>query len=349
MKRFKFITENFYIKVIAGIFTAVIYLLVRRDVIKEIQITIPVAIKDVPKGKIFIGDLPPNGVTARIKGPWSKLLKMYETKPPHFDVSLGNLNDGDVFRFMPLELEQLIKIRGLKVSSIEPSELNVKFDSLKRREVKVKPVFDGKVPSAYEVDFANIVISPSVVNVVGPSSSLDKLEEVKTVEININNLNKDLSLFVQIDIPEIPYIKFLESRVRVYVPIKEKVVKVEIENIPIYVKPCPKGYICEVFPPKFTARLIGKTSDLKSVTAEFLSSHVSIDKDALADDTGEFTNVKPIVEIAKASRPWAMTIVPPGFYVKIIGPAPPKVDRDIIEVSPEIKVSSEVKVSPEIK
>jgi len=81
---------------------------------------------------------------------------------------------------------------GVKIESISPSSVVISLDTVKDKIVPVLLDITGEPARGYEIK-GEIILEPSVVNVRGPASILDKLESV-TVEANVTGMKQSVRL-----------------------------------------------------------------------------------------------------------------------------------------------------------
>lgn len=83
------------------------------------------------------------------------------------------------------------------IKSIVPSKIQITIDKRVSKQVKVKPVVTNKPAEGY-ISSKITVVPPSIL-VTGPSTSIDKITELKTKIVNIDGLSKSFSKSVVIE------------------------------------------------------------------------------------------------------------------------------------------------------
>ena len=81
------------------------------------------------------------------------------------------------------------------IKSIVPSKIRITIDKRVSKQVKVKPIVTGKPPEGYIL--SKTTVNPPSISITGPSTSIDKITELKTKIINIDGLksfSKDVDI-----------------------------------------------------------------------------------------------------------------------------------------------------------
>jgi YbbR domain-containing protein len=87
------------------------------------------------------------------------------------------------------------------------------------KEVPVKPVFTGKSPSGYKVNFEKVTVEPSSIAVFGPRDVIDDVEELRTDKINIGEYTRSAKLQLGIK-SDVKFLQIKDKVVDVYVPVE---------------------------------------------------------------------------------------------------------------------------------
>lgn len=286
-------TDNLALKGLSAILTLILYFLVQQDTINEFSVSMPIALENLPRSRVFVGDLPPE-VRVRIKGRWSRIIKAVEQTPKPYPIDLEGLQDGDTYRFNSYSVQEHLGVEGIDVVSTEPALLTVQLDRFLSKLVPVKPVLRGEPREGYEVDL--IEVKPSSVWVEGPHLDVTSVFEVETVPIDVGGLDRALRSEVPLETPSRRFVKYQTNRVTVEIPVRERIYEATYRGLAMRVAPCPRGYICRVDPPVFELRLLGKYFTVEKMVDQDLSAMVQIRRDAVPGDTGVFEGIKPSVD-----------------------------------------------------
>lgn len=166
--------------------------------------------KEVPLEVITSSDVVPANdlprtVVMELSGPKAYLRTFVESQEP-FRLNLAGRKPGVITQHIFADDIQ-VPI-GVKVVSVHPAEVVVKLESLKRRDVPVKPEIRGVPADGYKV--GKVTVRPSLVRIKGAESRVEATTEVKTLPIDVTNAKQSLerdaaldlqSLGVQLDGP----------------------------------------------------------------------------------------------------------------------------------------------------
>lgn len=78
---------------------------------------------------------------------------------------------------------------GIKLDDISPNRVAIKLETVEEKRIPVKTLIEGKLADGYEIYSETII--PQTINVRGPSSHLQKLENIATEAIDISGQRSD--------------------------------------------------------------------------------------------------------------------------------------------------------------
>ncbi len=116
------------------------------------------------------------------------------------------------------------------IKSIVPSKIRITIDKRIYKNIPVKPVVTGKPAEGYIL--SKITVDPPAILVTGPSSSMDKITELKTKIINIDGSNKSFPKNVEIE-PVDPDVVLDTTKVKVNIGINTSPKKRTFEHIEV--------------------------------------------------------------------------------------------------------------------
>ncbi len=93
---------------------------------------------------------------------------------------------------------------------------NFNFDL---KEVPIKPVFYGKPPRGYKVEFDKVKVEPEKMTIFGPKEALDKVDELRTDRIDLREYTASVQLKLGIS-SDVKYINLKNTIVDVYLPVE---------------------------------------------------------------------------------------------------------------------------------
>ena len=87
------------------------------------------------------------------------------------------------------------------------------------KEVPIKPVFYGKSPRGYKVEFDKVKVEPEKMTIFGPKEVLDRVEELRTDRIDLRAYTASVQLSLGIS-SEVKYINLDNTTVEVFLPVE---------------------------------------------------------------------------------------------------------------------------------
>lgn len=219
-------------------FSAMVWVLVQLS--KEyIQIVeIPLEYTNAPMDK-SISNEKPLAVEARMQGRGFKIL-YYQLFKPSIQIDLEQAREEGLQLVYSIEdnRERIREQLNLDFENTRflVNQVRVDFQPRKKKKLKVVP----NINLSYAVGFSalkEVQLSPDSIDVTGPENILDTLEEVNTVQLNINNVNNNINGSVAIDTSDLGMLNFYTTKVNYSQEVEkftEGTVKIEVEvlNVP---------------------------------------------------------------------------------------------------------------------
>lgn len=156
-------------------------------------------------------------------------------------------------------------ISSTSILSIEPREVELKYDSLSSRTVPVIANVQVHTKPGFQVS-DTIRISHPKVRLFGSSRILDTLNEVRTKLVTLNDAVKTKELSTHLDLPE--GIKSDNETVKLTVPIEEFTEK-KVE-LPVLCLDIPSDIVLRIFPSKVEVTCNIPVSQFRELTSEKL-------------------------------------------------------------------------------
>ncbi|MDQ7001845.1 MAG: hypothetical protein Q9N02_04060, partial [Ghiorsea sp.] len=144
----------------------------------SVRMDVALQVRDVPTDMVIVNDLP-DQVSVTISGLQTQLNAL-DVKNLFVSVDASTLN-------MPGVIEQALNVEtidlpvGLKVDKIQPDSVQLQVDHIVTRVLDVMPAFD--LPQAWAVQ--HVVVTPSIVKLLGPEVWLSTLNKVDTVAVRL--------------------------------------------------------------------------------------------------------------------------------------------------------------------
>lgn len=279
--------RNLGLKLLSVALGISLFFMVRVDSIKEIEIDVPVAVGTLGPQVLFTGDAPAS-VHVRIRGRWSRLLRVLESRPSPYEVNLNGRRDGETLVFDEARLERLIGVPGLAVVSVDPPSLDVRLEPRVTRTVPVHYALTGEPAPGYEVDASQVRVHPTEVELAGAKSSVDAIDSVNTVTIDLTGLSRDLRTEVALRKPQRPFVTVEPKRVSVEVPVTERTVTDALVAVPVFVHNCQPQMRCTVVPAQVKVELEGALRRVRELKELGTDQLVSVDAFQQSQRPGDY-------------------------------------------------------------
>jgi len=184
---------NWPIKLLSLAFATVLWLFVMGEQDTEVGYTVPLEIKNVPKGLVIANQIPGH-VDVRLAGSRTLLANILGSDL-EVSVDLHDAKPG-ITTFRSLD-ERLNLPRSIVVRRMSPSYVDVRIERVVQKEVPLQVVFDGTPAPGFSV--VEVMAAPDVVAVEGAESEMKRVTEVETEPVDISGLKASFSLTVSLN------------------------------------------------------------------------------------------------------------------------------------------------------
>jgi len=215
----------------------------------EKAIEVPMEFRKIPSDLMISG--PAAGpVEVRVMGP-PALLSTLDPDYMKIVLDLDGAKPGiSTFRLSP---ESINPPRGVRVTRISPSVINLKLESVAVRTLPVTVRFSAKTPPfGYKV--ARVEASPENVRVRGPANEVSRMTSVETLPIDLEGGRTQISREVRLS-STAEGLSFTPERVTVSVQLEEELMTRDFPRVEIKAKNAAAGY--SVNPRRAYLRLAG--------------------------------------------------------------------------------------------
>lgn len=162
----------------------------------EISAGIPVELHNLPADMVVMRD-PVERVNVRFSGPRrtvSKISQMGLSIP----VDLTGAAEGETT--IELFNSDIKTPESVSVTRVSPSSVSVLLEHTVRKEIPIELVLQGKVMEGFSI--STITMKPSMVDIRGPKSVVDKIDSLKSSTINVEGANEPLKGETSLLLPE---------------------------------------------------------------------------------------------------------------------------------------------------
>jgi len=216
------------------------------------NIKLKIYYKNIPDSAILLNELP-DFINVKVSGKGGIILAyQLRLKKASLNINLERFfnKKEDSLSLSESLLEQFITEvidNDLNILNFKPSEINIRYTSLRRKFVKVIPVFtdyDHLIESQYSLS-GYIKVIPDKVEVYGISYILDTLKSIYTEAIKLKNLKDTAKVTVKLQ--TIENIRFGKiDQVMVVIPVDRIIDAKIVKDIKVF--NVPENYKLQLFP-----------------------------------------------------------------------------------------------------
>lgn len=288
-----------------------------------------------PSDRVLISLLPPQ-IELTIEGPYRLIRKLEEERENDPFSPYRIRFDGSENGIYNFQKDYYSLPPRLNLKAISPSSMVITFDEKTEKRLAVSASFTGKVPEGYQLK--SHTLSPGFVTAFGPKSVLEKLENVDTQAVTLENKTRDGVLEVALMDPPL-FVEFgIDSpRVNLRVVVEELIEERVFENIALELKGTMLNRAVKITPSRVSVTVKGPMRVIGDLTAKEMRPFV--DLSGVDDEDVQVMAVK--LEPLPASAKWAIN----PNKVSLVTSMPEKKDKPDMQERRKVKLPS----SPEKK
>ncbi|MGA7615025.1 MAG: CdaR family protein [Thermoanaerobaculia bacterium] len=204
--RLDFLYRNFWLKLVAVLFAAVIWIVVsgeRRERVLERAFEVPLALVGVPRDLVITSQLQ-DAIDVRLRGPVSKLRSL-SSQNLESTLDMSELKAGEAS--VPIRPDTLNLPPGVEVVSIDPSHIRIRLEARRQKMVPIRPYLVGAIPDGFEI--GTIDVAPRMALISGPGSTIRETTEVATERLILSGRSNTFSVRVGL-IADSPLVRVVE-------------------------------------------------------------------------------------------------------------------------------------------
>ena len=265
--------------IIVFIFACLMWLYISLTQIYNINIKIPINIKLTDKQGLT-SDIP-KYIDVGLRGRGWDLLGIMLSKKVEYNLDLTNYKKDTRINLMQTTGEILNLPEGISIINISPDVLDVTFDNITEKMIKVKSNITLTAKDGYII-VGTPRIEPDSILVTGAFSVLSKIKYIPTENTSFGNINSKFSRQVRLKDTLTNLINYTQKTVTVTYNVQLSADK-EFDNIIVSLLNVPKDKEVLVIPPKIKMVLRGGVEDLSSIGTDDLTATIdyrSIEKDS---------------------------------------------------------------------
>ncbi|MFN2445371.1 MAG: YbbR-like domain-containing protein [Vicinamibacterales bacterium] len=263
--------RNLWLKLISIVIAAMLWLVVAGDRIVERIVRVPLEFQNLPSGLEIVTDIP-DAIDVRLRGP-SDTLAGITPVDAWTVLDLKTARRGR--RLYNLTASQVNVPYGVEVVQINPGALSLEFENTAVRVVPVKPTLEGQPADGFEV--TRMTVSPPAVEVVGPESALDRLEEASTEPISVTGSTRSIRESVTVGVFD-PWVRLSSPQTAdVAVDIAPLGAGLTLQGVRVHVRNLRAGLSTTPAPTVVSITVRGAPAALQALSAEGVSAYVEAD------------------------------------------------------------------------
>ena len=268
----KLFTHNAAQKILAFSLAFFIWLLASAPQKQEqsvIRFFIPVTYQNLPKDlEIVSKEIQSINIAVEVKR-----ANQGEVHPSNFQalLDLSRVMEGDNTIYIS---EKNIKstVDNINVISVSPSEVELKFEKVIEKRLPIRPVIVGGLAKGFVIN--DIHMEPKFANLRGPTSILEKMDQVETSPVNVNELDSDIDIAVNLNLPKrvrfLDKVEFLAARIKV----GSEPMNLRIDQVPIGL--VNQVYVTRINPKEFNVLLRGPKSILEKFSRDDIRAVIDL-------------------------------------------------------------------------
>jgi YbbR domain-containing protein len=258
------------LKVLAVAIASLLWLSVTRDAIVERSLRVPLEFQNIPERLEIVGD-PPGTVDVRVRGA-SSLLSRIEPGDVVAVLDLRGARSGQ--RLFHLITDQVRAPFGIAVAQVTPPTVSLQFETSGSRVVPVVPTVEGDPAPGYVA--GPVRSNPPTVEVVGPESHLDRLQQATTEPVSIENARALVEDTVTVGVADSALRLRTARTATVFVDILPAPIERTLADVPVRSQHLVGGRTAIVQPATATVVLRGTREMLAGVRPETVKIYVDL-------------------------------------------------------------------------
>jgi len=294
------------LKIFSVVLGCALFLLVREDRIREIEVSVPVVLGEVGESRIMTSTVP-TSLRVRVRGRWSSMIRVLEGRPAPYEIEASTMQDGDIFSFDENQLKGLVGVPGLSIVGVDPPSFEMRIEEKMSRVVPVEVVTVGQVPAEFVVDPGAISYEPRSVRVTGPRSKVETIERITSYPIALDGLQRDLRAEIWLKRPPEQFVSLGTDQITVEIAVYEKEGETLLEDVPVFVDNCGAEQICSASPSRVSLTVRGSLSRIKWMEKQQDTRWLLVNAGEFQNEVGEHENAlvfaRPVTGVVLLPNP----------------------------------------------
>lgn len=288
--------DNIVLKIASLVIAVSLFVVVRGDKGREIEVQVPVVLANIAENDVFVGEMPQT-VQVRVRDRWSRLARLLEKNLTPYRVDIRGFTNGSVYVFDREHIKNVLGIEGITVLAVYPSEFTVKTEPKVEKVVPVRLTLVGTARKGYDVPPDKAFGVPDRLRIWGAKTSVEKTTELATYPIDISTLTRDARIDMQLQKPSAPFLYLDADRVRVDIAVREIPGRSSFKEQVVNIRNCPEGYVCRVEPATVSMSLAGPLPTIFRIEDGEIKTQVTVDASDFDSSVERHPGIKPLCDI----------------------------------------------------
>ncbi len=224
----KIFTENIGLKLFSLLISGILWFIVMGEQGTELQVNIPLELINTPADLVIVGDIPEE-ISLKVLGP-STLVRAIAAKGLRYTIDLSGIQEGIAdFKILAARIKLP---RDITTTRISPSSIQIKFEQVKSKKVRVNPVIEGNPPDGFSL--LDLTMNPPEIMVSGARSQIHRLQEISTEPVDISREEGTFSTGVGLDFADMDvWQSDPKEKLEISFRIEEKIVSRTLKGFPL--------------------------------------------------------------------------------------------------------------------
>jgi len=269
------IFKNAGYKLLSFLIAVVLWLYITEEKNYEVSVNIPIIYTGISDNLILTGGVP-DATSVKMLGNRTAIYSFLNRKPA-FTVDLAGTEPGSIlFRLNP---EELHPPPFLKITKVNPYELNLLVEKVVSKVVKITPLVIGIPAKGYRV--SHTIVNPHSVSVWGAESNINRLQELLTTPVDISGKSQEFEEEVGVDSGKFNIKRIEPEKEIVRVAIVERFVEKIFDDVPVNSN---LGARVNISPENVSVRLVGPETIIEKLEKKDIRAYIKLKEASLSKD-----------------------------------------------------------------
>jgi YbbR domain-containing protein len=261
--------DNFGLKLVSLVLGFSLWYVVAGGRGAELVLPVPLEFRNLPEGMEVIEESAQQ-VDIRLRGS-SEIARRLTPQEIQASVDLSGAEPGELTFY--LSPENVVVPFGVHVVRVTPASVNLQVDRTDRRRVHVVPRVVGAPASGFEL--ANIWLGSADIEVMGPASRLEDLEQVTTQPISVEGLREPFTQTVQVMLDDL-YVRPVDAKgIEVTLDVREERIRKRIRDVEV--TSIPSSVTTHITPTSVRVEVEGPRSLVEPLVEEDFELRVNVE------------------------------------------------------------------------